>query len=145
MAFERGDMRAAAFTGFGGPEHVTIESFDDPEPGPEEAVLEVEACSINHHDLWILNGDFWVGEDQLPYVAGMDVAGTVSAIGNDVEHLEAGSGSSCVRIRRVAPVGSVGRGRRVTVNGSASTTADWRSTRPFVPIVSSRSPTPSIP
>ncbi|MDF9747824.1 alcohol dehydrogenase catalytic domain-containing protein [Natrinema salsiterrestre] len=83
-------MRAAAFTGFGGPEHVTIESFDDPEPGPEEAVLQVEACSINHHDLWILNGDFWVGEDQLPYVAGMDVAGTVSAIGNDVEHLETG-------------------------------------------------------
>ncbi|WP_226008189.1 alcohol dehydrogenase catalytic domain-containing protein [Natrinema salinisoli] len=83
-------MRAAAFTGFGGPEHVTIESFDDPEPGPEEAVLKVEACSINHHDLWILNGDFWVDEDQLPYVAGMDVSGTVSAIGDDVDGIETG-------------------------------------------------------
>lgn len=83
-------MRAAAFTGFGSPEHVTIESFDDPEPGPEEAVLEVEACSINHHDLWILNGDFRVDEEDLPYVAGMDVAGTVSAVGDDVEGVKVG-------------------------------------------------------
>ncbi|ELY50363.1 alcohol dehydrogenase catalytic domain-containing protein [Natronolimnohabitans innermongolicus] len=83
-------MRAAAFTGIGSPEHVDVESFPDPEPGPGEAVLEVEACSINHHDLWILRDGFRIDEDELPYVAGMDVAGTVSAIGDDVDGVEPG-------------------------------------------------------
>lgn len=83
-------MRAAAFTGFGGPEHVSVESFDDPDPGPGEAVVDVDACSINHHDLWILEGNLWIGEDDLPFVAGMDVAGTVAAVGDDVRTLESG-------------------------------------------------------
>ncbi|APX97214.1 alcohol dehydrogenase catalytic domain-containing protein [Natronorubrum daqingense] len=83
-------MRAAAFTGIGSPEHVEVEPFADPEANPGEAVLEVEACSINHHDLWILRDGFRVEEDQLPYVAGMDVAGTVSAVGDDVESVEPG-------------------------------------------------------
>lgn len=83
-------MRAAAFTGFGGPEHVSVESFDKPDPDPEEAVVDVAACSINHHDLWILQGNLWIDEDDLPFVAGMDVAGTVSAIGNGVQNVEVG-------------------------------------------------------
>lgn len=83
-------MRAAAFTGFGGPEHVSVESFDDPEPSSTEAVVDVAACSINHHDLWILQGNLWIGEDDLPFVAGMDVAGTVAAVGDDVNNVEAG-------------------------------------------------------
>ena len=83
-------MRAAAFTGFGGPAHVSVESFDDPQPGPGEAAIDVAACSINHHDLWILNGDLWIGEDDLPFVAGMDVAGTVDAVGDDVHGVEQG-------------------------------------------------------
>jgi len=83
-------MRAAAFTGFGGPEHVSVESFDDPSPGPGEAVVDVEACSLNHHDLWILEGHLWIGEDDLPFVAGMDVAGTVSAVGDGVRNVEPG-------------------------------------------------------
>ena len=78
-------MRTAAITGFGSPEHVKIESTADPEPGPEEAVIQVQACSINHHDLWVLQGDHWVSEENLPYVAGIDVAGTVSSIGSQVE------------------------------------------------------------
>ncbi|MFO7926767.1 alcohol dehydrogenase catalytic domain-containing protein [Natronomonas sp.] len=83
-------MRAAAFTGFGGPEHVSVESFDDPDPGRGEAVIDVAACALNHHDLWILNGDLWYGEDDLPFVAGMDVAGTVAAVGDGVSDVEVG-------------------------------------------------------
>ncbi|MFC7157662.1 alcohol dehydrogenase catalytic domain-containing protein [Halomarina halobia] len=83
-------MRAAAFTGFGSPEHVSVEPFDDPDPEPDEAIVDVGACSINHHDLWILNGDLWIGEDDLPFVAGMDVAGTVTAVGADVHNVEPG-------------------------------------------------------
>jgi NADPH2:quinone reductase len=84
-------VRAAAFTGFGGPEHVSVESFDDPNPGRGEAVIDVDACSLNHHDLWILNGDLWYGEDDLPFVAGMDVSGTVAAVGDGVTDVEVGT------------------------------------------------------
>jgi NADPH2:quinone reductase len=83
-------MRAAAFTGFGGPEHVSVESIDDPDPGQGEAVIDVEACAINHHDLWILNGALWQTEDDLPFVAGMDVSGTVAAVGDGVSDVEIG-------------------------------------------------------
>jgi len=89
-AFKQTVMRTAAITGFGGPERVTIESAPKPEPGPAEAVIEVKACSINHHDLWVLQGDHWVGEDDLPYVVGIDVAGTVSSVGSQVEAVAPG-------------------------------------------------------
>ena len=44
-------MRVAAFTDLTGPDGVTIVERPDPEPGPGEAVVDVEACAINRHDL----------------------------------------------------------------------------------------------
>lgn len=83
-------MRTAAITGFGSPDHVTVESVPDPEPSAEEAIVEVEACSINHHDLWILQGDHRISEEDLPYVTGIDVAGTVSSVGSQVASVSPG-------------------------------------------------------
>ena len=80
-------MDVAAFTGFDGPESVEVETRDDPEPGEGEAVIDVEACSINRHDLWIVEGESaMVTDDALPFVSGLDVAGTVAAVGEDVEN-----------------------------------------------------------
>ena len=81
-------MRVAAFTKLVGPDGVEIIERDDPTPGEGEAVVDVRACSINHHDLWILEGDSaMVGEDVLPFVSGLDVAGVVDEAGpgTDVE------------------------------------------------------------
>jgi NADPH:quinone reductase-like Zn-dependent oxidoreductase len=84
-------MRVAAFTDLGGPDGVTVQETDDPEPDSEEVVLTVEACSINRHDLWILEGDSaMVDSDELPFVTGLDVAGEVSEVGNDVESVSSG-------------------------------------------------------
>lgn len=75
-------MRVAAFTELIGPEGVTIEDVADPEPGPGEAVVDVEACAINRHDLWILEGDSaMVDAADLPFVSGLDVAGVVERVG----------------------------------------------------------------
>ncbi|MFB6165349.1 MAG: alcohol dehydrogenase catalytic domain-containing protein [Haloarculaceae archaeon] len=84
-------MRAAAFTELTGPDGVAIIEQDDPEPGPGEAVVDVEACAINRHDLWILEGDSAMvdGED-LPFVSGLDVAGTVREVGDSVTAVEPG-------------------------------------------------------
>jgi NADPH:quinone reductase-like Zn-dependent oxidoreductase len=76
-------MRAAAFTELAGPDGVEVIERATPDPGPGEAVVDVEACSINHHDLWILEGDSaMVDADDLPFVTGLDVAGVVSAVGD---------------------------------------------------------------
>jgi NADPH:quinone reductase-like Zn-dependent oxidoreductase len=62
-----------------------------PEPGPGEAVVDVEACAINRHDLWILEGDSAMVEtDDLPFVTGLDVAGEVRAVGDGVTGVDPG-------------------------------------------------------
>ncbi|WP_436929942.1 alcohol dehydrogenase catalytic domain-containing protein [Halosimplex halobium] len=84
-------MRAAAFTDLIGPEGVRV--VDRPDPGPQrgEAVVDVAACSINRHDLWILEGDSaMVDADDLPFVSGLDVAGRVREVGPDVSAVEPG-------------------------------------------------------
>lgn len=84
-------MYAAAFSELIGPDGVRIVQRPTPEPGPGEAVVDVEACSINRHDLWILEGDSaMVDTDDLPFVSGLDVAGVVRAVGDGVDDLEPG-------------------------------------------------------
>jgi len=78
-------MRAAAFTELTGPDGVSIVERPTPDPGPGDAVVDVAACAINRHDLWILEGDSAMVEaDDLPFVTGLDVAGEVRAVGEDV-------------------------------------------------------------
>jgi len=77
-------MRAAAFTELVGPDGVELIEQDDPTPGDGEAVVDVRACSINRHDLWILQGDSaMVSEGATPFVSGLDVAGVVTEAGAD--------------------------------------------------------------
>lgn len=78
-------MREAAFTEFRVPEGVSIRTVDDPKPGPGEVVIDVEACGINHHDLWILKGEWWVTEEMLPFVTGGEIAGKIAAVGEGTE------------------------------------------------------------
>ncbi|WP_231186687.1 zinc-binding dehydrogenase [Haladaptatus sp. DYF46] len=84
-------MRVAAFTDLTGPDGVSIIDRPTPEPDRHEAVVVVEACSINRHDLWILEGDSaMVDTNDLPFVSGLDLAGTVEEIGEDVTAVEPG-------------------------------------------------------
>jgi len=84
-------MRAAAFTDLTGPEDVSVVDYETPEPASGEAVVDVEACSINRHDLWILEGDSaMVDPNDLPFVSGLDVAGTVRSVGDGVTGLSPG-------------------------------------------------------
>lgn len=84
-------MRIAAFTGLGAHDEVTVEETDDPQPDSTEVVLDVKACSINRHDLWILEGDSaMVDANDLPFVSGLDVAGEVAETGANVESVSSG-------------------------------------------------------
>jgi len=75
-------MQVAAFADLVGPNGVELQDRPDPTPGDGEVVVDVEACSINRHDLWILQGDSaMVSGDELPFVSGLDVAGVVREAG----------------------------------------------------------------
>jgi NADPH:quinone reductase-like Zn-dependent oxidoreductase len=75
-------MQVAAFAELTGPDGVEIQERPDPEPDEGEAVVDVAACSINRHDLWILQGDSaMVTEGATPFLSGLDVAGIVREAG----------------------------------------------------------------
>jgi NADPH2:quinone reductase len=76
-------MRVAAFTSYEGPEEIEVRERAAPTPGAGEAVVRVEAASLNHRDLWPLKADR-EGEADLPFVAGGDLAGTVAETGPGV-------------------------------------------------------------
>jgi NADPH:quinone reductase-like Zn-dependent oxidoreductase len=59
-------------------------SFDTPEPGPGEVLVDVLAAPINPSDLLTLTGDYGVLPD-LPAVGGNEGVGRVSALGDGVD------------------------------------------------------------
>lgn len=70
-------MRAAVLEVRGQP--LRMEERPDPEPGPGEVRLRVEACGICHGDVSIADGDWeWV---PLPRVIGHEVVGIVDRVG----------------------------------------------------------------
>ncbi|MGH1489557.1 MAG: zinc-binding dehydrogenase [Acidimicrobiales bacterium] len=62
----------------------------DPEPGPGDVVIDVAATSLNRLDVVQRNGWFQMPGFQYPHIAGMDVAGTVSAVGSSVTGVAVG-------------------------------------------------------
>jgi NADPH2:quinone reductase len=75
-------MRAVRFHEHGGPEVLTVDEIDEPEPGYGEVVVEVEAAAVNPVDTYFREGEYPV--PHLPFVGGSDVAGTVAAVGEGV-------------------------------------------------------------
>jgi alcohol dehydrogenase len=83
-------MRAAVLQEFGEP--LEIDEVDYPEPTPDQVVVETEACGICRSDWHAWKGDWeWMGIAPEPgQILGHEPAGVVSAVGEDVETLEAG-------------------------------------------------------
>ncbi|MFE6844785.1 zinc-dependent alcohol dehydrogenase family protein [Streptomyces sp. NPDC057686] len=77
-------MKAAVISA---PGVVTVETVDDPKPGPGEVVVQVAACGLCGTDLHILQGAF---APSLPLVPGHEFAGTVVAYGPGVTGLTVG-------------------------------------------------------
>lgn len=77
-------MKAAVMTEFRKP----LETMDlpDPVPGPDDALIRVEACGICRSDWHLWQGDWtWMGiQPQLPLVLGHEMAGVVESVGSGV-------------------------------------------------------------
>lgn len=71
----------------GGPEQLVPEELSLPEPGPSEARVRLEACGVNFIDVYQRSGRY---PGPLPYTPGMEGAGVVDAVGDEVKEVAVG-------------------------------------------------------
>jgi NADPH2:quinone reductase len=76
-------MKAIRVKEFGGPEVLRLEEVPDPQPGPGQVVVSMEAVGVNPVDTYIRAGTY-VRKPSLPYTPGTDGAGVIESIGKDV-------------------------------------------------------------
>ena len=81
-------MKALVFEKYGGPEVLEWKDVPDPEPGPNDAVVEVKAAAVNYNDIWGRRGA--PQEVPLPHISGSDAAGIVTQIGDAVTDVKIG-------------------------------------------------------
>src|SRR3954463_492828 len=76
-------MKALVIPRFGGPEVLELQEVPDPQPGPEQVIVQVEAGGLNFADLLTAQGGY-AGTPKPPLVAGREFAGAEVATGRRV-------------------------------------------------------------
>src|SRR5688500_15561645 len=79
------EVRGVVARGKGEP--VTVESIVVPDPGPGEALVDVQACGVCHTDLHYREGAI---NDDFPFLLGHEAAGVVEAVGDGVDTVAPG-------------------------------------------------------
>jgi NADPH2:quinone reductase len=106
-------MKAIQVTGTGGPEVLSLAEVDEPEPGPAQLLVRVAAAGLNYIDTYQRGGLYPMAT---PFVLGMEGAGTVEAVGDEVEHFEPGDRVAwCDVLGSDAELAVVPEGRAVSV------------------------------
>ena len=98
-------MKAVIFRRHGGPDVLEHADVLDPVLTPDQILVRVKACSVNHLDLWVRQG-IPAYHTVLPHILGCDVSGIVERVGEGVRGMTAGDrvilapGLSCGRCDR---------------------------------------------
>ena len=82
-------MKAVRYTGFGGPEVLSVVDVDVPEPGPGQVRIKVKASGVNPFD-WKLRMGLMSSTVAFPAGTGQDAAGVVTAVGEAVAGVRVG-------------------------------------------------------
>lgn len=90
---------AITYTEFGGPEVLTLTEIPDPQPGPGEISVRVEAAGVNPIDWKIRSGARSTGAITEPRTIGSDLGGTVTAVGPDVDGFRLGDPVAAFGVR----------------------------------------------
>ena len=91
-------MKAIVQERFGPPDVLRLADVDPPEPGPDDVLVRVAAAGLNPYDWHMVRGDPLVARlmggmglrKPAARVAGVDVAGEVTAVGANVSQLRPG-------------------------------------------------------
>lgn len=91
-------MKAMRFHANGGPEVLSWEEVDDPQAGPGQVLIRLEAVGLNYIDTYHREGLYKVA---LPCIPGVEGAGEVVALGEGVSEVAVGD-----RVAYAGPLGS---------------------------------------
>lgn len=83
-------MKALAFEKFGGPDVLALREVADPTIKPDEVLVSVKACALNHLDIFVREG-IPALKTPLPFWTGCDIAGDVVQVGAAVEGVKTGT------------------------------------------------------
>jgi putative PIG3 family NAD(P)H quinone oxidoreductase len=82
-------MRAVVVDEPGGPDVLRVDEVADPQPGPDEVVVDVVAAGVNRADLMQREGHYPPPPGASSYL-GLECSGTITAVGEGVAGWEAG-------------------------------------------------------
>jgi 2-desacetyl-2-hydroxyethyl bacteriochlorophyllide A dehydrogenase len=82
-------MKAVQLIAHGQPGQFELREVPDPRAGPSEVIVQVQACGLNHLDLWLEQGELPV-PIQLPRTPGCEIAGRVIEVADDVRDWKPG-------------------------------------------------------
>lgn len=80
-------MHAIEIAETGGPEVLTYVDKPQPSPGQGEVLIKAEAIGVNFIDTYLRSGLY---PREVPFILGMEVCGTVEAVGDDTAALRVG-------------------------------------------------------
>ncbi len=98
-------MKALYYDTFAGYHGIKVGEFPKPEAAGTDVLVRVKAFSLNHLDVWIMEGKY-PATVPLPRIFASDAAGVVEAAGSAVTHVKPGDevvlypGLSCGRCER---------------------------------------------
>jgi NADPH2:quinone reductase len=69
-------MRSLQVTALDGPSSVTVTEVTEPEPGPDQVLVDVRALGISWPDLLLTKGEYQI-KPELPFQLGVDFSGVV--------------------------------------------------------------------
>jgi NADPH:quinone reductase-like Zn-dependent oxidoreductase len=82
-------LRAIRFFHHGAPDVLKYDDAPEPAIRPNEVLVRVKACALNHLDLWVRRGIPGV-QFPLPHIPGSDISGEIAQIGADVSTVRVG-------------------------------------------------------
>jgi putative PIG3 family NAD(P)H quinone oxidoreductase len=106
-------VQAIRITRPGGPEVLRLEEVPDPEPGPDDVLVDVRAAALNRADLLQRQGHYPAPPGAPADIPGLEMAGVVAAVGGRVRGVSPGDrvmallGGGGYAERAVVPAGMV--------------------------------------
>ncbi len=94
----------------GGPETLTLDEVEVPQPGPGQVRVAVKACAINFPDMLIIR-DMYQFKPPRPFAPGGEIAGVIEAVGDGVTDYAVGD-------KVLAGIGNGGLSEQVVVEAA---------------------------
>jgi NADPH:quinone reductase len=83
-------MRAVLCKEFGTIDDLEVGQLPEPQPGPDEVLVQVHAAGVNFPDVLIVQGRYQF-KPECPFVPGNEIAGVVIAVGSKVRSVRVGA------------------------------------------------------